>query len=53
MARDDQLPLSKTMSRVSPRLHTPIWACVIVGLLSAVPFIQFAGAAVIAVGATA
>jgi amino acid transporter len=53
MARDDQLPLSKTMSRVSPKLHTPIWACVIVGLLSAVPFIQFAGAAVIAVGATA
>jgi amino acid transporter len=53
MARDDQLPLSKSMSKVSPRLHTPIWACVIVGLLSAVPFIQFAGAAVIAVGATA
>jgi amino acid transporter len=53
MARDDQLPLSKSMSKVSPKLHTPIWACVIVGLLSAVPFIQFAGAAVIAVGATA
>jgi hypothetical protein len=30
-----------------------VWACVIVGLLSAIPFIQFAGAAVIAVGATA
>ena len=41
------------MSKVNPRLHTPIWACVIVGVLSAVPFIQFAGAAVIAVGATA
>jgi amino acid transporter len=53
MARDDQLPFSKTMARVSPRLHTPIWTCVIVGALSAVPFIQFAGAAVIAVGATA
>jgi amino acid transporter len=53
MARDDQLPASKTMARVSPRLHTPVWACVIVGLLSAIPFIQFAGAAVIAVGATA
>ena len=53
MARDDQLPFSKTLSKVSPRLHTPIGACVVIGLLSAVPFIQFAGAAVLAVGATA
>ena len=53
MARDNQLPFSKTMARVSPRLHTPIWTCVIVGALAAIPFIQFAGAAVIAVGATA
>ena len=53
MARDDQLPFSKTLSKVSPRLHTPIGACVIIGLLAAVPFIQFAGAAVLAVGATA
>ena len=53
MARDDQLPFSKSLSKVSPRLHTPVLTCVVVGLLSAVPFIQFAGAAVIAVGATA
>jgi amino acid transporter len=53
MARDDQLPISKPLARVSPRLHTPIWSCVAIGLLSAIPFIQFAGAAVIAVGATA
>ena len=53
MARDDQLPFSKTLSKVSPRLHTPVGACVVIGLLSAVPFIQFAGAAVLAVGATA
>jgi amino acid transporter len=53
MARDDQLPFSKPLSKVSPRLHTPVLTCVVVGLLSAVPFIQFAGAAVIAVGATA
>ena len=53
MARDDQLPFSKPLSKVSPRLHTPILTCAVVGLLSAVPFIQFAGAAVIAVGATA
>jgi amino acid transporter len=53
MARDDQLPFSKPLSKVSPRLHTPILTCAVVGLLAAVPFIQFAGAAVIAVGATA
>jgi urea carboxylase system permease len=53
MARDNQLPFSKTMAKVSPRLHTPIATCVIIGLLSAIPFIQFAGASTIAVGATA
>jgi len=53
MARDDQLPASKAMAKVNPRLHTPVWACIIVGLLSAVPFIQFAGASSIAVAATA
>jgi amino acid transporter len=53
MARDDQLPFSKTMAKVNPRLHTPVGACIIVGALALIPFIQFAGAAVIAVGATA
>jgi amino acid transporter len=53
MARDDQLPFSKVMAKVNPRLHTPVWTCVIIGALSAVPFIQFAGASTIAVGATA
>ena len=53
MARDNQLPFSKAMAKVSPRLHTPIGTCVIVGLLAAIPFIQFAGASTIAVGATA
>jgi amino acid transporter len=53
MARDDQLPFSKTLAKVNPRLHTPVATCIIVGLLAAVPFIQFVGAAVIAVGATA
>jgi amino acid transporter len=53
MARDDQLPFSKRLQKVSPKHHTPIATCVVVGALSAVPFIQFAGAAVIAVGATA
>jgi amino acid transporter len=53
MARDDQLPFSKTMAKVSPRLHTPVGTCIIVGVLAAIPFIQFAGASTIAVGATA
>jgi amino acid transporter len=53
MARDNQLPFSKPMAKVSPRLHTPIATCVIVGALAAIPFIQFAGASTIAVGATA
>jgi amino acid transporter len=53
MARDDQLPVSRTMAKVNPRLHTPVATCIIVGGLAAVPFIQFVGAAVIAVGATA
>jgi amino acid transporter len=53
MARDDQLPASKLMAKVNPRLHTPVGACIVVGLLSAIPFIQFAGVSTIAVAATA
>jgi amino acid transporter len=53
MARDNQLPVSKPLAKVNPRLHTPVWSCIAIGALSAIPFIQFAGAAVIAVGATA
>jgi amino acid transporter len=53
MARDDQLPISKVLSKVSPRLHTPIRSCLVIGLLAAVPFIQYAGASTIAVAATA
>src|SRR5207253_3620480 len=53
MARDNQLPFSRPLARVSPRLHTPIWSCVAIAALSALPFIQFAGATIIAVAATA
>ncbi|HEX7993469.1 MAG TPA: amino acid permease [Streptosporangiaceae bacterium] len=52
MARDNQLPLSKHLSRVSPRLHTPVWSCIAVALIAAVPFIQFSGAGIIAIAAT-
>jgi urea carboxylase system permease len=53
MARDNQLPFSRTMAKVNPRLHTPVATCVIIGALAAIPFIQFSGPTVIAVGATA
>src|SRR5215472_3105746 len=53
MSRDNTLPISKPLSRVSPSLHTPIWTCIVVALLAAVPFIQYSGVAIIAIGATA
>jgi urea carboxylase system permease len=52
MARDDQLPFSKPLGRVSPTLHTPIWTCIMVAVVSAVPFIQYSGAGIIAIAAT-
>ena len=53
MARDNQLPFSKPLSRVSPSLHTPVWTCVGIAIIAAIPFIQFTGAATIAIAATA
>jgi amino acid transporter len=53
MSRDNQLPISGLLSRVSPGLHTPVWTCIVVALLAAVPFIQFSGAPTIAIAATA
>ena len=53
MARDNQLPFSKMMAKVNPRLHTPIGAIIVVAILSAIPFLQFTGATVVAVAATA
>jgi amino acid transporter len=52
MSRDNQLPGSKFLSRVSPSLHTPVWSCVAVMVIAAVPFIQFSGAAIVAIAAT-
>jgi amino acid transporter len=37
---------------VNPGLHTPVFACIAIGILSGIPFIQFAGVAVIAIAAT-
>src|SRR5213076_448712 len=52
MARDDTLPASKVLRKVNPELHTPVWSCIVVGILAGIPFIQFAGVAIIAIAAT-
>jgi amino acid transporter len=52
MARDNQLPFSRPLARVSPSLHTPVWTCIVVALLSAVPFLKYAGVGIIAIAAT-
>jgi amino acid transporter len=53
MARDNQLPFSGVLSRVSPTLHTPVWTCIAIAVLAAVPFLQYSGAGIIAIAATA
>ncbi|TMD84266.1 MAG: amino acid permease [Chloroflexi bacterium] len=52
MARDGKLPLARLYNRVSPRLHTPVWTCVVVGALSAVPYLYYSGAGLVAIAAT-
>jgi amino acid transporter len=52
MSRDNQLPGSKFLSRVSPSLHTPVWSCIAVAAISAIPFWQYSGASTIAIAAT-
>jgi amino acid transporter len=52
MSRDNQLPGSKFLSRVSPRLHTPVWSCIAVAAIAAIPFWQYSGAGIIAIAAT-
>jgi amino acid transporter len=52
MSRDNQLPGSKFLSRVSPTLHTPVWSCIAVGAIAAIPFWQYSGAGIIAIAAT-
>jgi amino acid transporter len=52
MARDNQLPFSGALRRVSPGLHTPVWTCIAVAVVAAVPFIKYAGVGIIAIAAT-
>jgi hypothetical protein len=37
---------------VSPRLHTPVGTCVVIGALAAIPLFYYAGAGLIAIAAT-
>jgi hypothetical protein len=37
---------------VSPGLHTPVWACITIAVLAAVPFIKYSGAGTVAIAAT-
>jgi urea carboxylase system permease len=55
MSRDNQLPGSGLLSKVSPSLHTPVYACIAVAIVAAIPIIdgQYSGAAIIAIAATA
>jgi urea carboxylase system permease len=53
MSRDDRLPISGVLSKVQPRLHTPIGSCLAIGILAFIPMLQYAGAGIIAIGATA
>ena len=52
MARDGKLPLARLYNKVSPSLHTPVAACLVVGVLAAIPFLYYAGAGLIAIAAT-
>ncbi|HEY1919283.1 MAG TPA: amino acid permease [Streptosporangiaceae bacterium] len=52
MARDGQLPWSGPLSRVAPSLHTPVWACISVAVIAAIPFLKYSGAAIVAIAAT-
>jgi urea carboxylase system permease len=52
MARDGKLPLGRIYNRVSPSLHTPVGTCIVIGGLSAIPLLYYAGAGIIAIAAT-
>src|SRR5436305_906055 len=52
MPRDGKLPVSRALSSVHSGLHTPIWSCITIGVLAGLPLLYYAGAALIAIGAT-
>src|SRR5207237_5946321 len=42
----------RALSSVHSGLHTPIWSCITIGVLAGLPLLYYAGAALIAIGAT-
>ena len=52
MSRDNQLPFSGPLSKVAPSLHTPVWTCIVIAVLAAIPSIKYPGAGIIAIAAT-
>ncbi len=52
MARDGKLPFGSAFNKVSPTLHTPVGTCIVIGVLSAIPLLYYAGAGIIAIAAT-
>jgi amino acid transporter len=52
MARDGKLPFSRFYRQVSPSLHTPVGACLVVGVVAALPLSYGANAILLATGAT-
>jgi urea carboxylase system permease len=53
MARDHRLPASRYLSKVHPTLRTPIWSCIAVAVIAAIPMLKYAGAGIVAIAATA
>jgi urea carboxylase system permease len=53
MARDHRLPASRHLAKVHPTLRTPIWSCIAVAVIAAIPMIKYAGAGIVAIAATA
>ena len=43
MARDDRCRSPGVLCKVNPRLHTPIGACIAIGVLAFIPMLQYAG----------
>jgi amino acid transporter len=41
------------LAKVNPRLHTPVFSCIVIGLVTGIAFIQYAGVFILAIGATA
>jgi urea carboxylase system permease len=53
MARDHRLPASRHLAKVHPTLRTPIWSCIAVAVIAALPMLKYDGAGYIAIAATA